>query len=81
MATPPVGVAKVTAMVFEPVSAVTGRTVMFTAVPGPVLVLHVSAIGVDGDTVSKFTAWRALLEPSMAMENSLAAVRCDPNFL
>ena len=54
--TPPVGAAKVTAIVFDPVRAVTGFTVSATAVPGPETVLQVKTIGVAGVTVSKFTA-------------------------
>ena len=56
IATPPVGAAKVTTMVFDPVRAVTGFMVTETAVPGPVAVLQVKTIGVAGVTVSKFTA-------------------------
>ena len=56
IATPPVGAANVTAIVVDPVRAVTGFTVSATAVPGPATVLQVKTIGVAGVTVSKFTA-------------------------
>ena len=77
IATPPVGVAIVTAMVFDPVSAVTGLMVKATAVPGPVVVLQVRVIAVVGVTVSKFTACMLAAEVINANVNSDARERAS----
>ena len=77
IATPPVGVANVTAMVFDPVSAATGFIVRATAVPGPVVVLQVRVIAVVGVTVSKFTACMLAAEVINANVNSDARERAS----